>query len=523
MAELVEKLNPSIKIATFDAIPENIELLKEGKFSLLIEQNSFAQAWNSLIHLYNACNSNWKPTTPKLFMPPIPITIDNYRSYWDDAKNKRILQDEEKGQLAEVLDRRPKRAYKFALIMPLSTGFFEGLGRGAEAARQHLKELGIEVTIVDAFNTWNDFGSVSIFAPIIDSFIAQNYDGIATVVVDPNLTPAINKAISKGLTVTSFNTEPSNFREILLTIINNGEVLARDSQNLAASAEESSRTTAQIVNSIKGIHGDIENEKDKIAGTDKELSTLNEQIANMQSSLAQYAQFLVDMTDQSLQGSNYMAATWQETEKLKTVIDTISQSLNAFQEKLLKVNEFAAIIENLSESTNVLAINASIQAARAGTAGKSFAVVAGEIRSLAGNSGKTAEDIRLLINEVSRSMSDILINSSQGIVQMDANLDKTQRAKESFESIVHAIEEANKEISTIENSVMDIVEAGNGVKQNILAIEDMSNSSIRRLEEISSSVNEYVEQAELLSLTANNLSSLTTNQELVFSQLSVKE
>ena len=456
-------------------------------------------------------------------MPPIPITIDNYRSYWDDAKNKRILQDEEKGQLAEVLDRRPKRAYKFALIMPLSTGFFEGLGRGAEAARQHLKELGIEVTIVDAFNTWNDFGSVSIFAPIIDSFIAQNYDGIATVVVDPNLTPAINKAISKGLTVTSFNTEPSNFREILLTIINNGEILARDSQNLAASAEESSRTTAQIVNSIKGIHGDIENEKDKIAGTDKELSTLNGQIANMQSSLAQYAQFLVDMTDQSLQGSNYMAATWQETEKLKTVIDTISQSLNAFQEKLLKVNEFAAIIENLSESTNVLAINASIQAARAGTAGKSFAVVAGEIRSLAGNSGKTAEDIRLLINEVSRSMSDILINSSQGIVQMDANLDKTQRAKESFESIVHAIEEANKEISTIENSVMDIVEAGNGVKQNILAIEDMSNSSIRRLEEISSSVNEYVEQAELLSLTANNLSSLTTNQELVFSQLSVKE
>lgn len=456
-------------------------------------------------------------------MPPIPITIDNYRSYWDDAKNKRILQDEEKGQLAEVLDRRPKRAYKFALIMPLSTGFFEGLGRGAEAARQHLKELGIEVTIVDAFNTWNDFGSVSIFAPIIDSFIAQNYDGIATVVVDPNLTPAINKAISKGLTVTSFNTEPSNFREILLTIINNGEVLARDSQNLAASAEESSRTTAQIVNSIKGIHGDIENEKDKIAGTDKELSTLNGQIANMQSSLAQYAQFLVDMTDQSLQGSNYMAATWQETEKLKTVIDTISQSLNAFQEKLLKVNEFAAIIENLSESTNVLAINASIQAARAGTAGKSFAVVAGEIRSLAGNSGKTAEDIRLLINEVARSMSDILVNSSQGMVQMDANLDKTQRAKESFESIVHAIEEANKEISTIENSVMDIVEAGNGVKQNILAIEDMSNSSIRRLEEISSSVNEYVEQAELLSLTANNLSSLTTNQELVFSQLSVKE
>ncbi len=522
VAQLIKNSGKKIKIVAFDAIPENVVLLKDGSFSCLIEQNSFAQAWNALIHLYNACENSWQPVSSKIFMKPITMTIDNYRTYWDDSKNERIMREEEQTQLAVPVQNKSGKTYRFALIMPLSTGFFEGLGRGAHEAKKTLASCGAKVEILDVFQDWSNFGSAELFAPAIRNFTQQKFDGIATVVVDPMLVEEINNASDKGVVVTTFNTEPSNFREIMLSFIRNGETLIRDSHNLASSAEESSKTHSQIEHSIEGIQTDIQAEKENIVSTDEQLSMLTKKIEDMQFSLNTYSSLVETMTKESEEGAHSMEANWRDTQKLKTVIDSVSASLEEFRERLMKITEFTAIIESISESTNVLAINASIQAARAGNEGKGFAVVAGEIRNLAAHSQKTAEDIRILVGDISNSMNIIVESSREGSQQMLINMDKTIEARKSFESIVSVLHESNSAISGIGQSVEGIVEAGKGVKQNMNEIESMSNSSIERLEDISSFVKKLMEQSQILSQTAHNLSLMTASQESVFSQLTVK-
>lgn len=522
VAELVKASGRKIKIVAFDAIPENIALLKDGSFDCLIEQNSFAQAWNALVHLYNACESSWAPVSPKMFMKPITIHLDNYKTYWDDEKNERIMREEEKSQLATPVNNKSGKKYKFALIMPLSTGFFEGLGRGATEAKKTLATYGAEVEILDVFEDWDNFGSVELFAPPIRQFVAQKYNGIATVVVDSKLVEDINEAVEKGVYVTTFNTEPSNFREIILSIIQNGETLVRESQELAASAEESSRTHSQIERSIQGIQADIQVEKESIENTDGQLSLLTAKIENMQQSLETYANLVQTMTKESEQGANHMEANWHDTQTLKTVIDSVSTSLEDFEERLAKIIEFTTLIKNIAESTNVLAINASIQAARAGGAGKSFAVVAGEIRSLAVNSQTQADEIQSLVSEITNSMNIIVDSSNQGSKQMVTNMEKTLEARNSFETIVSLVRESASTIATIGQSVEGIVEASKGVEQNMNEIDSMSDNNIERLEEISLSVNELIDQSKILSNTAHNLSEMTASQEIVFSQLTVK-
>jgi len=521
-AEMVKKSGRKIKIVAFDAIPENVVLLKNGSFSCLIEQNSFAQAWNAIVHLYNACESGWRPVSSKFFMKPITMTLDNYRTYWDDQSNTRIMRDEEQAQLAVPVQNKSGKKYKLALIMPLSTGFFEGLGRGAVEAKKQLASFNTHVEILDVFEDWGNFGSEQLFSPAIKRFTQEKYNGIATVVVDPKLVSSINQAVESGIFITTFNTEPSNFREIILSIIQNGETLVKDSQELATSAEESSRTHSQIEKSIEGIQTDIQAEKESIDSTDGQLSVLTKQIEDMQTSIGKYSSLVSTMSAESEQGAHSMEANWHDTQKLKTVIDSVSASLEEFRERLQKIIEFTSVIESISESTNVLAINASIQAARAGNTGKGFAVVAGEIRSLASHSQKTAEDIRTLVTDITNSMDIIVESSCEGSRQMIESMDKTVNAKKSFESIVSVIRESNSAIGTIEKSVEGIVEAGKGVKQNMNEIESMSNSSINRLEEISLSVNELIEQSKILSKTAHNLSTMTASQESVFSQLTVK-
>ena len=257
-AEVVGKVNRGIKMVVFDAMPENIDLLKSGRVSCLIEQNSYAQAWNALVYLYNSCETSWRPVTPKFFMEPITITMKNYQTYWDDAKNCRIMKDDEKTQLAVPAKNTSGKKYRIGLILPLSTGFFEGLGRGADAAREALKPYGVSVEVLDVFEDWNNFGSVKLFGPAIDTFIKEKYNGFATVVVDPSVVKEINKAVSLGMKVTTFNTEPSNFREIILSIMDNIALLSRESQELAAAAEQSSRANEQIGGAILGIRDDIQ-------------------------------------------------------------------------------------------------------------------------------------------------------------------------------------------------------------------------------------------------------------------------
>jgi methyl-accepting chemotaxis protein len=305
--------------------------------------------------------------------------------------------------------------------------------------------------------------------------------------------------------------------------MDNINALSRESRELANAAEESSHANEQIGSAILGIRDDIREEKNRIDANDRELRTLTGKIQGVQDSLSRYSSLVGKMSDESMHGAKSMDETWKDTQYLKNVIDSIVKELASFQERLSRITEFTTVIESLAENTNVLAINASIQAARAGAAGKSFAVVAGEIRTLAGNSRRTAEDIRTLVTEITGLMEALTETSAQGSRRMTVNMDQTLLARKSFESIVSVIQDANSAIGSIADSVNGIVSAGNGVQENMGAIEMMSKKSAGRLEEISSSVGELSTQAETLSQTAARLSEMTSSQEAVFSQLSVRE
>lgn len=524
IAESISKgPRPGVKLVVFDAVPENIALMKKGRINGIIEQNPFAQSYNALVYLYNACEVSWKPLSKKLFMDPIYVDASNYGTYWDDDNNIRIMREAELSLLVAPERRHTEKRYKFGFLLPFFDGFFRGLLNGAEAAKKLLESRNVEVEILNLYHTQEDFGSAALYNPAIESMVKRGFDGFVTGVIDPAIMPAINAAVNAGLKVTTFSTEPSSFREIVVTMIENVELLADSSQSLAASAEESSRTNTQIGTVINGIKSDISEQKHRIDANDTELASLNVMLADVQTSLSQYSALVGKMTGESAAGSRSIDSTYRETQGLKLAIDSIGAELLEFNEKLKKVRDFAGVIENLAQNTNVLAINASIQAARAGTAGKAFAVVAGEVRSLAENSGHTAESIRDIVSDITRNMDRILAVSVQGTAQVSSNLDQTLQARKSFESIASVLSEANASIESIGHSVGGIVNSGTSVKVNMDVIEKMSNTSVNRLEEISVSIAELALQAGQLSGTANDLRLMAINQDTVFSQLSVKE
>ena len=184
---------------------------------------------------------------------------------------------------------------------------------------------------------------------------------------------------------------------------------------------------------------------------------------------------------------------------------------------------FAGLIESLAVGTNVLAIIASIQAARAGVAGKAFAVVAGEVRGLAENSRHTAESIREIVNDITQNMNRVMEVSTKGTERVSKNLEQAILARKSFESIASMLNESSASIERIKYSVGGIAQAGSSVKANMDVVERMSDTTGNRLEEISVSIDELGRQGGHLSKTANDLRVMAADQGVVFSQISVNE
>ena len=459
VAQAVSEKKPSVKLVIFDATSVNIALLRKGLITALIEQNAFGQAWNALIYLFNSCESKWKPSTRKLLMDPIYIDRSNYQTYWDDAADKRIMREEEQKQLVVPVEYRSGKKYRFGVIMPQKTGFFEALVAGAEAAAKELSRFGVEVELRDAYHEQSDFGSATLYNPIISSFIERKFDGFMTGVIDPAVMKSINEAADKGLKVTTFSTEPSSFREIILSVIDNTESLIDSGQRLSSAAQESEQADVRIGESIIGIEADISEQNAMISDTELLLGTLNR------------------------------------------TIDRLNESLEVYTGLVQKMNNKS----------------------RAGNAGKSFSVVAGEIRSLAANSREAAENIKKTIGDITGSMSEILTVSSKGTQLVDSNLKKAQTAQQIFESISDGLRGSTENIGKIAVSASQIGANGKNLRENIDGISRASAKTAERIKAISASIMQRNRQGEQISETSKQLLEMAEGQKTALSQLSVRE
>lgn len=459
VAQAVSEKKPSVKLVIFDATSVNIALLRKGLITALIEQNAFGQAWNALIYLFNSCESKWKPSTRKLLMDPIYIDRSNYQTYWDDAADKRIMREEEQKQLVVPVEYRSGKKYRFGVIMPQKTGFLEALVAGAEAAAKELSRFGVEVELRDAYHEQSDFGSATLYNPIVSSFIERNFDDFMTGVIDPAVMKSINEAADKGLKVTTFRTEPSSFREIILSVIDNTESLIDSGQRLSSAAQESEQADVRIGESIIGIEADISEQNTMISDTELLLGTLNR------------------------------------------TIDRLNESLEVYTGLVQKMN---------NESS-------------AGNAGKSFSVVAGEIRSLAANSREAAENIKKTIGDITGSMSEILTVSSKGTQLVDSNLKKAQTAQQIFESISDGLRGSTENIGKIAVSASQIGANGKNLRENIDGISRASAKTAERIKAISASIMQRNRQGEQISETSKQLLEMAEGQKTALSQLSVRE
>ena len=190
------------------------------------------------------------------------------------------------------------------------------------------------------------------------------------------------------------------------------------------------------------------------------------------------------------------------SEKVQTLAEHISKAVDVIR-KLSKdstnITSVLDVIRGVSEQTNLLALNAAIEAARAGEHGRGFAVVADEVRTLAQRTQLSTEDIQRMIAELQQRVSDIVEIMETGSSQAEGAESLASEAENELQVIVesmNAIGDVNTSVASATEEQTQVVEE---INQNIRNINELSLASTTRssdITDISRSLDDYANQLQ---------------------------
>lgn len=241
--------------------------------------------------------------------------------------------------------------------------------------------------------------------------------------------------------------------------------LSQTSLAVGKKVEEESAVVNNVTKDGEQIIHDISSSVENAENNAKELSKANENLENIKNDMIKLNAVLSNISQKEIELSQKLNQTSRNTEEVKTVL---------------------TVINDISDQTNLLALNAAIEAARAGEAGRGFAVVADEVRKLAEKTQKSLDEINTTINLVVQSVNDA---SSQMEESTKDITDISENAR-SLEDIVSKntiiIQES---INSNLNSVKEYKEVSNNIKnimKKVKEVDAIASANARSVEEIAS-------------------------------------
>jgi methyl-accepting chemotaxis protein len=308
---------------------------------------------------------------------------------------------------------------------------------------------------------------------------------IATKVAGGDL--AVHVAVANGDTrsvMAAMNSMVQSLRDLISETVSISSGIAAASAQLHATSEQ------------------IATAAEEVASQTSTVATASEEMSATSLDIARNCTFAAENSKKTSDSADFGASIVQETisgmEKIADRVMQTAMTIGTLGTRSEQIGEIIGTIEDIADQTNLLALNAAIEAARAGEQGRGFAVVADEVRALAERTTKATREISEMIKSIQSETKAAVRAMEEGVSEVEKGASSSMKSGEALQEILSQIGEVTMQINQIATASEEQTATTTEITSNIQQITDVIHQSANGAEETSAAAAQLAEQAQHL-------------------------
>ena len=312
-----------------------------------------------------------------------------------------------------------------------------------------------------------------------------------------------------------------NVHDMVKKVAESAEQVAAASEQLTASADQSSTAINQVAESIVKVAGAATEQFTEVENASRQSEQLKTNMNTFTDTLSASSSKIEETNKAAEMGGKSVSDAVDQMKIIETSVSEASTVIAQLGEESDKIGKIVDAIAAIADQTNLLALNAAIEAARAGEHGRGFAVVADEVRKLAEQSQTSAQEISNLIGSIQEKAQDAVHSMQDSVKQTQSGVDIVDSAGKTFKEIAVMVTDVEEGSERMEAIVAELVGSTEVITKSVDHINNKSREVAKESETVSAASEEQTATMHEIADASRSLSIQAQNMQEVIARFKI--
>ncbi|MCR2807124.1 methyl-accepting chemotaxis protein [Paenibacillus soyae] len=306
----------------------------------------------------------------------------------------------------------------------------------------------------------------------------------------------------------SFNRMSQQLRELIAHVGASTDQVAASAQQLTATSEQASHASSRIAETMQQVTSDAGHGFNHLEDASKTIDELSSGVQHIADRAHIVSNTASDAFERASEGGEAIQSAVSQMSSIQSTVESLSVQIHGLGERSAEIGDILNAISNIARQTNILSLNAGIEAVRAGEHGRGFLVVAGEIRKLAEQSSQSAAQIAELLSTIQDDTRRAVRTMDTTRTEVTGGIEAVQSAGEAFTHIQSSVHAVTGQIQEVSSSIQQIAAGAEQIVGAMKAVTTVSESTVSGAQDVSAATQEQLASMEEVSSSAKALSEM---------------